>query len=122
MDAVTYMYLFAALALILQIATAVVLIRKYLRTRAISFIVLSVSAMIWPLLARWTHVTMHRVALHQFPGVYPVSLVYNGQMTLGAFTLLLFYFGYFIVAGALLASAAYLCKAKIETSSNLASP
>jgi hypothetical protein len=50
MDAVTCMYILAALAFGLQITTAIVLLRKYLGTRAIGFVWLAIAAMVWPFL------------------------------------------------------------------------
>ena len=100
MDAVTYMYILAALAFGLQITTAIVLIRKYLRTKSIGFVWLAIAAVIWPFLNQWPQILLHDVARHQV----------TGQLTPGALTLLLYYLRYFIDVSILLAAVVYLVR------------
>ena|ERR1035438_5467647 len=112
MDAVTYMYILAVLAFGLQITTAIVLIRKYLRTRAIGFVWLAIAAVLWPFLNQWPQIILHDVARHQVVGPYPysVSLANYQQMTPGALALLLYYLRYLIDVSILLAAVVYLVR------------
>ena len=63
-----------ALALILHIAIAIILFRKFLKTRDAGFIWLGVAVVIWPLVSRlFEHVFIDRLARHQLVGFYPLS-------------------------------------------------
>jgi hypothetical protein len=85
------MYILAALAVALHIAIAVVLVRKYIRTRDAGFIWLGIAVVIWPVLSRLLdggeRVFIDRVIQHQPVGLYPFSLVERGDMTMGQLVL-----------------------------------
>jgi hypothetical protein len=110
------MAILAALALVLQLAIAFILVRKYLRTRDVGFVWLGVAVVIWPLLSRLLetgeHVLMSRLARRQVVGVFPFSLVEHGQLTAGglmvSFTLLQQLIGVCL----LLVAVLYLSKTK----------
>jgi hypothetical protein len=78
----------AAFALFLHLVIAVVLVRKYVRTRDVGLIWLGVAVVVWPLvtplLAAGERVFIDRLARHQSVGFYPFSLVARGEMTLGS--------------------------------------
>ena len=86
----------SALALLLNLAIAVVLIRKYLRTHDVGLIWLGIAVVVWPLISRMLDVgsrrLIDRLGHHELVGFYPFSLVASGQMTLG---LLVIYLGLF---------------------------
>jgi hypothetical protein len=78
----------AVAALLLHLAIAVILVRKFIQTRDIGFIWLGGAVVIWPLLSRLLdagqHVLIQRILSHQWTAVYPFTLVERGQMTLGS--------------------------------------
>lgn len=75
------------LALLLHLAIAVVLIRKYLRTHDVGLIWLGIAVVVWPLVSRLLDLGLRplidRLARHESVGFYPFSLVASGQLTLG---------------------------------------
>jgi hypothetical protein len=79
--------LLAALSVVLHLAIAVVLLRKYRATRDIAFVWLGVAVVVWPLMSPLLGVgersLIDRLVRHQWVGVYPFSLVGRGQMTVG---------------------------------------
>ena len=103
--------LFSA-AVALYLALAIVLARKYLRTRDIGFLWLGAAVVIWPLvsrlLARGEHDLIDRILRRQSVGFYPFSLVERGQMTISNLVSSLAYFHQLIGAGLLLIAALYL--------------
>jgi hypothetical protein len=76
-----------AVAIVLHLAIAIVLLRKYLRTRDIRLIWLGVAVVVWPLVSRLLNVgervIISRIARHQTVDFYPFSLVEHGQITIG---------------------------------------
>jgi hypothetical protein len=75
------------IALVLYLAIAVVIVRKYLRTRDVGFVLLGAAVVIWPLasglLQHGERVLMDRL-VHGHPvGVYPFSLVERREMSAG---------------------------------------
>jgi hypothetical protein len=77
----------AVLAIVLDFAIAVVLVRKYLRTRDVGFIWLGLAVVIWPLVPRLLVVPFIDSVVRQQPvGFYPFNLVERGQLTLGEVT------------------------------------
>lgn len=76
----------AVLAIVLELAIAAVLVRKYMRTRDVGLVWLALAIGIWPLVSRLLTLgerpLIDRVTSHQ-PVGYPFSLVENGQVTLG---------------------------------------
>src|ERR1700684_1027668 len=86
-----------SLALLLHLAIAVVLIRKYLRTHDAGLIWLGIAVVVWPLLSRLLDLgsrgLINRITHHESFGFYPFSLVASGQMTIGELVLYLGLFG-----------------------------
>lgn len=77
--------LFVAI-LILYVAIAGALVRKYIRTRDSGFIWLGLAVLVWPLasfLLRQAESAAVSRHLHDHPMFYPFSLVDVGKMTLG---------------------------------------
>jgi hypothetical protein len=78
----------AAFALFLHLVIAVVLVRKYVRTRDVGLIWLGVAVVVWPLvpplLGAGERVFIDRLGRHQSVGLYPFSLVARGDMILGS--------------------------------------
>ena len=74
-----------ALTLVLHLALAVVLVRKYLRFREVGFIWLGVAVGVWPLASRLLEqgekVLIDRLVRGELVGFYPFSLVERGQIT-----------------------------------------
>jgi hypothetical protein len=96
----------------LYLALAIVLARKYLRTRDIGFLWLGAAVVIWPLVSRLLdlgeHHLLDRILSRKSAGFYPFNLVAQGQMTIGNFTSSLALFHALIGAGLLLIAALYL--------------
>ena len=110
---------FAALAVLLLFAIAIILVRKYLRTRDVGLVWLGVAVVIWPLVSRLLELgessLIDRVAHHQLVGFYPFSLVEHGQMTLGVLVASLSMFQQLIGICLLLVAVLYLSKTKNTT-------
>jgi hypothetical protein len=106
----------AALAVILHFVIAIVLVRKYLRTRDVGFVWLGLAVVIWPLVSRLLELgersLIDRIGHHRVVGFYPFSLVEDGQMTLGSLVLSLGIFHQLIGIGLLLVAVLYLSKTK----------
>jgi hypothetical protein len=104
------------LALLLHLAIAVILVRRYIRTRDVGFIWLGVAVVIWPLVSRLLELgersIINRVARHEWVGVYPFSLVERGQMTLGELVLSLGLLQQLAGVCLLLVAVLYLSKAR----------
>jgi hypothetical protein len=111
--------LLVASALLLHLAIAVVLLRKYLRTRDAGFIWLGVAVVIWPLASPLLQLgersLIDRVVHHQSVGVYPFSLVEHGQMTIGSLIFDLGVVQQLIGVGLLLVAVLYLSKTNSHT-------
>lgn len=90
MDLATILF---ALALLLHLAIAVVLIRKYVRTHDVGLIWLGIAVVVWPLVSRmldWgSGRLVNRIVHHESVGLYPFSLVASGQITIGELVLYL---------------------------------
>jgi len=116
-----FSYILVALALVLHLALALVLVRRFLRSRDVGFVWLGVAVGIWPLVSRLLdqgeRVLIDRLVRGQLVGFYPFSLVEHGQMTLGGLIGLLNLWHQLIAVGLLLVAVLYLCKTK--GSSNL---
>jgi hypothetical protein len=114
----------AALALILHIAIAIILVRKFLKTRDVGFIWLGVAVVIWPLVSRLfergEHVFIDRLARHQSVGFYQFSLVERGQMTLGNLVVSLALFQQLIGICLLLVAVLYLARTKPDSNPKMA--
>lgn len=106
-----------ALTIILYVALAVVLVRKYLRTRDVGFVWLGVAVIIWPIVSRVLlsyseSILMRRLSNGQPVGFYPFSLVEGGHMTIGSLVLSLNLLQQLIGNGLLLVAVFYLYKSK----------
>ena len=70
----------------LHLAIALLLLRRYLRTRDIGFIWLGVAVVVWPLVSRLLdageRASIDR-AIHHESVIYPFSLIERGQITIG---------------------------------------
>ena len=109
----------AALTLILHIAIAIILFRKFLKTRDVGFIWLGVAVVIWPLVSRLLeHVFIDRLARHQLVGFYPFSL--HGQMSLGNLVASLALLQQLIGICLLLVAVLYLAKTKPDSNPQMA--
>jgi hypothetical protein len=106
----------SALALVLHLAIAVVLVRKYLRTSDIGFVWLGVAVVIWPLVSRLLEhgelVLIDRLVKGQPVGYFPFSLVERGQMSIGGLMTSLNSLQQVFGVGLLLVAVVYLYKTK----------
>ena len=106
----------AALAVVLHFVIAIILVRKYLRTRDVGFVWLGAAVVIWPLVSRLLELgersLIDRIAHHRVVGFYPFSLVEHGQMTLGGLVSSLSLFQQLIGICLLLVAVLYLSKTK----------
>lgn len=104
------------LALLLHLAIAVVLIRKYLRTHDVGFIWLGIAVVVWPLVSRLVDLgsrgLINRIVHHESVGFYPFSLVASGQMTLGELMLYLGLFGQLVGVCLLFVAVLYLANTR----------
>lgn len=109
------------LALLLHVAIAVVLIRKYLRTHDVGLIWLGIAVVVWPLVSRMLDLgsrrLIDRIVHHEWVGFYPFSLVASGQMTLGQLVLDLGLFGQLVGVGLLFVAVLYLARNPLQTQS-----
>jgi hypothetical protein len=106
----------AASLLVLYLAIAVVLVRKYLRTRDVGFVWLGVAVVIWPLVTGLLEVgersLIDRLVHGHSVGFYPFSLVERGQMSAGFLMTSLRLAQQVIGVCLLLVAVLYLYKAK----------
>jgi hypothetical protein len=117
-----------ALAVLLHVAIAIVLLRKYIRTRDIAFIWLGGAVVIWPLISGLLELSgryfIDRLARHESVEFYPFSLVSHGQITLGELVSYMGWFGQFaqlIGVCLLLVAVVYLAKTKSNNALHSAS-
>jgi|GraSoiStandDraft_29_1057270.scaffolds.fasta_scaffold2856596_1 hypothetical protein len=105
-----------AVGLVLHLAIAVVLVRKYLRTRDVGLVWLGVAVVIWPLVSRLLEhgesVLIDRLVKGQSVGYFPFSLVERGQITIGGLFTSLNLLQQLVGIGLLLVAALYLYKTK----------
>lgn len=101
---------------VLYLALAVVLVRKYLRTRDVGFVWLGVAVVIWPLVSGLLEVgersLIDRLVHGHSVGFYPFSLVERGQMSAGFLMTSLRLAQQVIGVCLLLVAVLYLYKAK----------
>jgi hypothetical protein len=104
------------LAVGMHFALAIVLVRKYFRTRDVGFVWLGVAVVVWPLVSRildqGERALVDRVLSHDPPGFYPFTLVERGQITIGTLLTSLNYLQQTIGVGLLLIAVIYLCRSK----------
>ena len=78
----------ASAALLLHLAIAVILVRKYLRTRDAGFVWLGGAVVIWPLICNMLNagerVLVGRISKHEWVALYPFTLVERGEVTVGS--------------------------------------
>lgn len=115
----------AALAVVLHFVIAIVLVRKYLRTRDLGFVWLGVAVVIWPLVSLLLELgersLIERIAHHRVVGFYRFSLVEHGQMTIGGLVASLSWVQQLIGICLLLVAVLYLSKTKNATDLPVAS-
>ena len=115
----------AALAVVLHFVIAIVLVRKYLRTRDLGFVWLGVAVVIWPLVSLLLELgersLIDGIAHHRVVGFYPFSLVEHGQMTIGGLVASLSLVQQLIGICLLLVAVLYLSKTKNPTDLPVAS-
>lgn len=118
MFSIVFPIILFALVVILNLALAVVLICKYLRTRDAGFIWLGVAVVIWPLITgmvdRGIGKYFARLRYSHLPGLYPFSLVERGQMTIGTFFMIIGSLQRLIEVGLLVVAVLYLCNTKSD--------
>jgi len=107
-----------SLVVILNLALAVVLICKYLRTRDAGFIWLGVAVVIWPLISgmvdRGIGKYFVRLRYNHLPGLYPFSLVERGQMSIGTFFMIISSLQRLIEVALLVVAVLYLRNTKSD--------
>ncbi len=118
MTAYVLSYVLAALVVILYLAIAIVLVRKYIRTRDVGLIWLGVALVLWPVLSslldRAQGALLARLVTHRPIGFYPFSLVESGHMTIGGLFSVLATAQRLVGVVLLLVAVACLCKAKLD--------
>lgn len=105
----------AIVALVLHLAIAVVLVRKYLQTRDVGFVWLGVAVVIWPIVSRLLEagerISIDR-AIHHQSVIYPFSLIDHGQITIGSLVASLALSQQLVGVCLLLVAVLYLAKRK----------
>lgn len=103
----------SSVILLLYLAIAVILIRKYLRTRDVGLIWLGVAVVIWPPLLRWLFVDqVPRYVQHHRSGAYPSISVLGTQMSIGNFLISLDKLQQIIGLVLVLVAVLLICNAK----------
>jgi hypothetical protein len=106
----------AVAALLLYLAIAVILVRKFIQTGDIGFIWLGGAVVIWPLLSKLLdsgeRMLIDRTLNHQWTAFYPFTLVQRGEMSLGSLVASLALFQQLIGVCLLLIAVLYLSKTK----------
>ena len=79
--------LFTGVTVVLRLVIGVILLQKYTRTRQIGYVWLGVAVVVWPLITLMLNVAERYVLASyssgQLNGVYPFSLVQQGQASIG---------------------------------------
>ena len=123
---VTAVVLYLA-GVVLYLAIIAVLVHKYRRTRDQGFLWLGVPLVIWPLLSvplgDWLRFAMDRLSSGERVGIFPFTLVEQGQMLLGSLVTLLASVQQLVWSGLMLAAILMLHKPKSgETALRPSSP
>ena len=83
----------AAITFVLYAAVAVLLARRYLRTREVGFLLLGLPLVLLPVvalpLALWVETGVDRLLLGQQLNIFPFTLVEQGRLTMGGLLTLL---------------------------------
>ena len=104
-------FIFVIILVVLYVAIAILLGRKYLRTRDVGFVWLGVAVVIWPLVsAIGRSFLIDRIAYGHWIGFYPLSLIERGQTTVGGLIYWLNLLQHLIGACLLLVAVLYLSK------------
>ena len=107
-----------SVAIALQLAIVIALVRKYLRTHDAGFIWLGAAVILRPwvsgLLDHGKHTLLDRISQGQLDGFYPFSLIQRGQITVGSLFTSLSLLQNLIGGGLLLVAVLYLHKTKCE--------
>jgi hypothetical protein len=102
-------------ALLLHLAIAIILVRKYIQTRDVGFVWLGGAVVIWPLVSKLLdvgeRVLIDRTLNHQWT-FYPFTLVQQGEMSIGSLVASLAFFKQLIGVCLLLIAVLYLSKTK----------
>ena len=103
--------------IILLLAIAVILVRRYLQTRDIGFIWLGAAVVAWPLICRLfrtaEQISINR-ALHHQSVIYPFTLIERGQITIGGLEMSLALSQQLVGVFLLLIAVLYLAKTKSD--------
>lgn len=121
------MMFLAVLAIVLYLAIAALLFRKYLRTRDAAFIWLAAAVVVWPLISRLlldplAGTLINRLAHGNLVGFFPFTLVEHGQMSLGTLVSSFALIKQIIGICLLLVAVLYLSKTKSEHGRDAARP
>lgn len=107
-----------SVAIALQLAIVIALVRKYLRTHDAGFIWLGVAVVLWPwvsgLLDHEKRTLFDYILRGHLAGFYPFSLIQRGQITVGSLFTSLSLLQNLIGGGLLLVAVLYLHKTKCE--------
>ena len=104
----------AGFIIVLHLAIATVLVRRYLRTREIGFVWLGVAVVLWPLVTQLLNVgerlLVDRMAKGHVVGFFPFSLVESRQMSIGSLLMSLSVSQSLIGVALLLVAVLYISK------------
>ena len=109
-----------ALAVVLQLAIAATLVRKYVRTHDVGFVWLGLAVVIWPVIKGLVERVFSDRLIHGQLRFYPFSLVERGQISVGSFVTVVNRLQGLIGAGLLLVAVLYLCNRKSNSSNRQA--
>jgi hypothetical protein len=110
----------AAYALVLHLVIAMVLVRKYIRTRDAGFIWLGAAVVVWPvvsnLLNQGEHLLVDRIIRHQPVSIFPFNLVERGDIAISSTMAALAWGEQIIGVGLLLVAVLFLSANRSRTS------
>jgi hypothetical protein len=102
-------------SLLLHVAIAIVLVRKYTQTRDVGFVWLGAAVVIWPLVSKLLdageRVLIDRTLHHQW-SFYPLTLIQQGEMSIGTLVASLALFKQLMGVCLLLIAVLYLSKTR----------
>ncbi|MEO6803437.1 MAG: hypothetical protein ABI197_09375 [Granulicella sp.] len=101
-----------SLGSLLYLAAAVLLVRRYLRTRDMGLLWLAAAIFIWPYLSGLLEWFPLRMSGNHWPSFFPFSLVSQGQITVGVFFTYLRSFDRLVGAILVLVAVLYLTRRK----------
>jgi hypothetical protein len=116
---ITLPYILFYLGILLYVAVAVILVRKYLRIRDIGLVWLGIAAVGWPWVSGWIERKGRILALHARNGngigFFPFNQISREEISVGSFFLSLHLFLNLIGVSLLLIAVIYLFKRKSDT-------